>query len=137
MESTLRSFLGGSPDQFAERGVKETATFYTLLNFLNANNREAFVRFMLDPSKSAERLRDLMPPRNATSEEAIRAFSLIVSDVLAEPVVESIYDVPYRAEDQKTLKQAVSRAGLELMTVYYALVGLRSLWRQIQRLIKH
>jgi hypothetical protein len=104
MESTLKNFLGASPNQFAERGVKETATFYTLLNFLNTNNREAFVRFMLDPSKSAERLRELMPPRNATSEEAIRAFSLIASDVLAEPAVESIYDVPYRAEDQKTLE---------------------------------
>ena len=104
MESTLKSLLGGSPNQFAERGVKETAIFYTLTNFLNTNNREAFVRFMLDPSKSAERLRELMPPRNATSEEAARAFSLIINDIFVEPAVESIYDVPYRAEDQKTLE---------------------------------
>jgi len=104
MESTLKSLLGGTDDIAARRGELKTGTLYTLDNLLNQNNREAFVRFMLDPSKSAERLRELMPPRNATSEEAIRAFSLIASDVLAEPAVESIYDVPYRAEDQKTLE---------------------------------
>ena len=104
MESTLKSLLGGTDDLAARRGELKTGTLYTLDNLLNQNNREAFVRFMLDPSKSAERLRELMPPRNATSEEAIRAFSLIASDVLAEPAVESIYDVPYRAEDQKTLE---------------------------------
>lgn len=104
MESVLQSLLGGASGQFAERGVKETAGFYTLLNFLQGNNRKAFVEFMLDPSKSADRLRELMPPSNATSEEAIRAFSLIVNDIFAEPAVESLYDVPYRAEDQKALE---------------------------------
>tara|TARA_Y100000817_G_scaffold231366_1_gene183818 strand:- start:430 stop:2328 length:1899 start_codon:yes stop_codon:yes gene_type:complete len=104
MESTLKSLLGGTDDLAARRGRLETGFLYTLDNFLNQNNREAFVKFMLDPSKSAERLRELMPPRNATSEEAIRAFSLIINDIFAEPAVESIYDVPYRAEDQEKLE---------------------------------
>jgi hypothetical protein len=105
MESTLKSLLGGTADDIAaRRGEIKTGAIYTLDNFLNQNNREAFVRFMLDPSKSAERLRELMPPSNATSEEAIRAFSLIINDIFAEPAAESLYDVPYRAEDQTALE---------------------------------
>tara|TARA_B100000085_G_C18555913_1_gene517719 strand:- start:48 stop:1934 length:1887 start_codon:yes stop_codon:yes gene_type:complete len=104
MESTLKSLIGGTADDVARRGEVRTAILYTLDNFLHQNNREAFVRFILDPSKSAERLRDLMPPRNATSEEAIRAFSLIANEVLAEPAAESLYEIPYRAEDQEKLE---------------------------------
>lgn len=103
MEGTLQKFLGLSEDELAKRGGVGQTALYTLNNVLNSNNNEAFVRFMLDPSKSADRLRELLPARNTTAEETLKAFGVIFGEIMEEEVG-SLSQVPYRPGEKEALE---------------------------------
>ena len=103
MEGTLQKFLGLSEDELAKRGGAGQAALYTLNNVLNSNNNEAFVRFMLDPSKSADRLRELLPARNTTAEETLKAFGVIFGEIMEEEVG-ALSQVPYRPGEKEALE---------------------------------
>jgi len=76
LENTLTSLIGRDAGDVAARGTVETSAFYTTLNFLNKNNNENFIRFILDPSRSAERLREVLPSSTTAPEEFLKAFGL-------------------------------------------------------------
>jgi hypothetical protein len=76
LEKTLTSLISRDANAVAARGTVTTSVFYTALNFLNKNNNENFIRFILDPSKSAQRLRETLPSSTTAPEEFLKGFGL-------------------------------------------------------------
>ena len=81
-EKILSSALGKTDKVVAERAGPTPAGLYTLTNFLRLNNDRAFIDFILDPSKSSQRLRDNMPRPTTNAEEAGRMLSIIIREIL-------------------------------------------------------
>ena len=102
MDQTVRKYLIGDAAEFAARGQFFQAMLYTVSNFLGNKNSEAFVRFILDPNRTAARLKEMMPNRLTKTEDVLRAFGLITGEILAEPVG-SMFEVPFNEEDKTAL----------------------------------
>jgi hypothetical protein len=81
-EKILSSALGKTDRLVAERAGPTPAGLYTLTNFLRLNNDRAFIDFILDPSKSSQRLRDNMPRPTTNAEEAGRMLSILIREIL-------------------------------------------------------
>ena len=109
MEKTLQGYLRQDASEFAQRSGTLQAAVYSTFNFLNNQNNEAFVRFILDPSKSANRLKELMPKRITNTEDALRAFGIITSEITSE-VVDTSYEIPFKAEEKTALNSADTRS---------------------------
>jgi len=102
MEKTITGYLREDAAELAKRGGALQTAVYTASNFLNSENSEAFIRFILDPNKSAERLREIMPKRFTNTEEVLRAFGLIAAEIVGESVA-STYEIPFRVEEKTAL----------------------------------
>jgi len=76
----LDNLLKQSGGAFSERTSQLGAAFYSVINFLNQNNDRKFIEFILDPSKSAARLREIMPRRNTLTEENLKAIGIWVEE---------------------------------------------------------
>ena len=76
----LDNLLKQSGGAFSERTSQLGAAFYSVVNFLNQNNDRKFIEFILDPSKSAARLREIMPRRNTLTEENLKAIGIWVEE---------------------------------------------------------
>ena len=103
MEKTVESYLKTSSEEVAKRSQPAQALFYTLDSVLNSNNNEAYIRFILDPTKSAARLRELMPKRNTSAEENAKALGIIMGEVLEESA-EGFTEVPYRLGEREAIE---------------------------------
>lgn len=108
MDQTVRRYLTDDAAELAKRGQPLQAAVYSVSNFLNNANSESFVRFILDPNRTAARLREIMPNRLTKTEDILRAFGLITGEILAEPV-ESIFEVPFKEEDKTALNSTSDR----------------------------
>jgi hypothetical protein len=109
MEKTLQGYLRQDASEFAKRSGQLQTAVYSAFNFLNNQNSEAFVRFILDPSKSATRLKELMPQKITNTEDVLRAFGIITGEIVGESVG-STYEVPFKAEEKTALNSADSRS---------------------------
>ena len=103
MEKTVESYLKTSSEEVAKRSQPAQALFYTLDSVLNSNNNDAYVRFILDPTKSAARLRELLPKRNTSAEENAKALGIIMGEILEESA-EGFTEVPYRAGEREAIE---------------------------------
>lgn len=108
MEKTIQGYLRGNTADFAQRSGPLQTAVYSAFNFLNNQNSEAFVKFILDPSKSASRLKELMPKRITNTEDALRAFGIITGEITAEAVGTS-YEIPFKAEEKTALNSLDAR----------------------------
>lgn len=104
-EALLTKYLGAEGREFAERGGIAQAAFYSANNLLNANNNEKFIRFILDPQKSASRLKELMPKSNTTAEEVLKALGIISGEILSESSQGS-FTVPFKQEEREAFKSS-------------------------------
>ncbi len=109
MEKTIQGYLRENAADFAQRSGPLQTAVYTVFNFLNNQNSEAFVRFILDPNKSASKLKELMPKRITNTEDALRAFGIITGEITAE-VVGTSYEIPFKAEEKTALNSLDSRS---------------------------
>jgi hypothetical protein len=103
MEKTVESFLKTSSEEVSKRSQPLQALFYTLDGVLNSNNNDAYVRFILDPTKSAARLRELMPKRNTSAEENAKALGIIMGEILEESAA-GFTEVPYRVGEREAIE---------------------------------
>jgi len=87
MEKTLTSALASGDDVLARRADPTVAGSWTIYELLNRNNNEKFLKFILDPNKSAARLRELLPKRNTNTEEFARGIALWASELLDGPAI--------------------------------------------------
>lgn len=105
MDKTIRGYLRDEASEFAQRSGPFQAAIYTVSNFLNNKNNEAFVRFILDPNRSADRLKEIMPSRLTNTEEVFRALGIITGEIVQEPVANS-YEIPFKPEDKTAMNSA-------------------------------
>ena len=108
MDKTLQKYLMGDSAEFAARGQAFQAMLYTISNFLGNKNSEAFVRFILDPQRTAARLKEMMPSSITKTEDVLRAFGLITGEILAEPAG-STFEVPFKQEDKTALNSTSNK----------------------------
>ena len=103
MENTVKSYLKTSGEEVSRRSQPLQALVYTLDSVLNSNNNEAFVKFILDPTKTAARLKELLPKRNTSAEENMKALGIIMGEVLQESA-EGFIEVPYRTGEREAIE---------------------------------
>lgn len=105
MEKTIQGYLKEDAGEFARRSGPLQAAIYTVSNFLNSQNSESFVRFILDPNKSASRLKEIMPKRLTNTEEVLRAFGIIASEITEESTA-TTYEIPFKPEEKTALNSS-------------------------------
>lgn len=105
MEKIVQGYLKEDAGEFARRSGPLQAAIYTVSNFLNSQNSESFVRFILDPSKSASRLKEIMPKRLTNTEEVLRAFGIIASEITEESMA-TTYEIPFKPEEKTALNSS-------------------------------
>lgn len=105
MEKTLQGYLKEDAGEFARRSGPLQAAVYTVSNFLNSQNSESFVRFILDPNRSAARLKEIMPKRITNTEDAFRVFGIIASEILEESTAAG-YEIPFKLEEKTALNSS-------------------------------
>lgn len=122
MEKTLTNTLDSADDVLARRSSPGAAGSWTIFELLNRNNNEKFIQFILDPNKSAARLRELLPKRNTNVEEFARGVSLWAAELLDPAQTLGVKPSPVTQKEEEYLKtssvdnkvkafEALSKAG--------------------------
>lgn len=109
-EKALEKIITSNTEVLARRGSPISAALYSLENILRSNNDERFIRFILDPEKSAARLRELSPKRYTGTEESLKQMGFIFSEILGEGLESSFLSVPYRLDDKQAFNSSSDKA---------------------------
>ena len=80
MNSYLEGLLKLDANVLESRSGMTPEIVYTLMNFIHQNNDRNFIRFILDPNKSASRLKDAMPPKTTPTEDVARALGVFIEE---------------------------------------------------------
>lgn len=73
--------------QRADPGI---GLLYSALGAINTNNDTNFLRFILDPSKTSARLRELNLERNTASEEFLKKVGIVFSEIIDDYATENV-----------------------------------------------
>lgn len=106
MDKLIRSKLGDDPEELARRAGVQPVAVYSLLNFLNLNNDRKFIEFILDPNKSAARLREIRPTATTTEEEFLRTFGIWYKENFDEYDQTMTVPTVISAEEENKLSRA-------------------------------
>lgn len=80
MNSYLESLLKLDPSVLEARSNLTPEILYTLMNLIHQNNDRNFIRFILDPERSAARLRDAMPPKTTPTEDTLKILGVFIEE---------------------------------------------------------
>ncbi len=73
-----------------QRASPEIGFLFSALNAINTNNDTNFLRFILDPSKTSARLKELNLERNTASEEFLKKAGIVFSEIIDDYATENV-----------------------------------------------
>ena len=95
-----------------ERASPEIGLLFSALKVISTNNDTNFLRFILDPSKTSARLRELNLERNTASEEFLKKVGIVFSEIIDDYATENVSGMDF-AENLKLSsldRQAMGRS---------------------------